>query len=477
MEPLKPEFKESMIELLGPGEGKQLLEALDTEPSVAIRMNPAKPVDSGLEGEPVEWCPEGLRLRERPQFTLMPAMHAGAFYVQDPSSMIISHVVRELRGEDEAPLAYLDACAAPGGKTTAAIAALPDGSLVVANEFDPKRAQILLENVQKWGYPNTVVTCGDTARLTSLKGVFDIVAVDAPCSGEGMMRKDPEARRQWNPALVEQCAALQREILTNVWPTLRPGGHLIYSTCTFNRTENESMVRWLCSQYGADPVDLRLPTDSDNSAGKGPVIPAEWGIRASLDPTVPALRFMPHVTRGEGLFLAVVRKPGDTPSSAPSLQGTSRVLKRKPKTPAAKGAKTPDLLPWLKTPADFRLNQVPDGTWSAIPVRWADLISRIGGTCRVLSAGVPLATEKGKTLIPEHPLALSTALASDAFPCVEIPLEQALTYLRREALTLPPDTPRGYVLLTYRSLPLGFAKNIGTRANNLYPSPWRIRHL
>lgn len=291
-------FVAEMQELLGADEAGRLVVALQTEPVVGVRLNPLKPCElpAALEGERVPWCPEGRYLQGRPQFTLMPQLHAGGFYVQDPSSMIVAEVVRRLAAEIGRPMTALDACAAPGGKTTALLSALPEGSRLVANEFDPRRAQILVENMVKWGAPNLIVTQGDTARLRGLRQTFDLVLVDAPCSGEGMMRKDPAAREQWSQGLVRSCAAMQEEILDNIWPTLKPGGYLIYSTCTFNRLEDENQALRLISGEGAESMNLNMP--------------AEWGIGASREQDLHALRFMPHITRGEGLFLTVLRKPG-----------------------------------------------------------------------------------------------------------------------------------------------------------------------
>lgn len=453
------EFMEEMQALLGPQEAEALRNALKEEPTVAIRLNPAKPcaLPPALSGESVEWHPFSRRLATRPQFTLMPPFHAGAFYVQDPSSMIVSRIVESLTHESDAPIRMLDACAAPGGKSTCALDALPPGSLLVSNEYEPKRAAVLVENVCKWGAPNVIVTQGDTSRLSALRDTFDIILADAPCSGEGMMRKDMTAREQWSRGLVRQCAALQAEILDNLWPALRPGGFLIYSTCTFNLDEDERQAARLMEDYGAESID--------------PALPDEWGIGRSLLPGVHALRFMLHITRGEGLFLSVLRKPGDAPAAKKKNKGGGK-QKSKP------GGKTPDCLAsWLSAPAEFEFRRTPEGEWTAFPREHAPLLRQIETSARVIHAGIHMATEKGKDIIPAHSLALNTALREGAFPRVEFSEAQALDYLRKEAVTLPADTPRGYVLATHAGLPLGFLKNLGNRANNLYPAPWRIRHL
>ncbi len=463
-------FLDVMRETLGAEEAAALVAALDTEPVTAVRLNPRKVREGAplqveeafAQGKSVAWCRDGLVLCSRPQFTLMPEWHGGLFYVQEPASMVISEVVHRLCGRiGRSDIRYLDTCAAPGGKTTAALSALPDEAFVVANEFVPSRANILLENLTKWGAPNAGVTCGDTAAFRKLPVAFDIVAVDAPCSGEGMMRKDEEARRQWSEGLVKQCAALQREIVDNAWTALRPGGYMIYSTCTFNRSEDEEMLRYIADELGGVSVDTGIGSD--------------FGIPGAIVPGLHALRFMPHRTCGEGLFMGVMRKPGEALPDTSKANNASKANKKKRKQ---KGdAKAPDVLPrLLENPESFCFSQSAAGVWHAVPREQAEFVTALEGAARVMSAGVALGQAKGKDFIPNPALALSTA-ASETFLKVDVDLATALNYLRREAVTLPADTPRGYVTVCYRGLPLGFMKHLGNRSNNLYPQHWRIRNL
>lgn len=482
---LKEEFVALMRETMGSEEGAELVAALDSEPVTGVRFNPRKfsgDMFKVFEGIPnsehdmadeqaalrcsrVGWCPEGLILMARPQFTLMPEWHGGLFYVQEPASMVIGEVVRRLASRldrenspmDRKGLRYLDLCAAPGGKTTAALGALPDDAFVVANEYVPTRANILCENLAKWGSPNTAVCCGDTSAFKKMRECFDIVAVDAPCSGEGMMRKDEEARRQWSEGLVRQCAALQREIVDNAWEALRPGGYLIYSTCTFNRTEDEEMLRYIADELGGESIDTGIGSD--------------FGVPGSLDPDLHALRFMPHRTCGEGLFMGVMRKPGDLPARQGPVKANRRKCKKESNTPV------PDLLRRLiKNPENFRYYRTETDTWQAVPRAHLELVNSLREASHVMNAGVALGQTKGKDFVPNPALAMSTAAAQESFPHVEADQAMALRYLRREAVTLPSDTPRGYVLICYRGLPLGFMKHLGNRSNNLYPQPWRIRN-
>lgn len=425
-----------------------LVQALSsTDPVVSVRHNPLKGGAPGAGADLVPWCSMGEYLGQRPQFTLDPAFHQGRYYVQDASSMFIAYVIGQL-GLD-GPVDYLDACAAPGGKTTAAISALPMGSRVVANEYDPRRAAILRENLSKWGYPYVCVTQGSTGQFLDHPRRFDIIAADVPCSGEGMMRKDAEAVAQWSTALVGQCADRQREIISNLWPALRPGGYLIYSTCTFNREENEDILRHMASRYGAEPVHIAVPDG--------------WGIHPALDDTFPAYRFFPHLLRGEGLFMAVLRKPHD---AAATRRGGSSKHRQGRSTTLPDAAR--ELKHWLDPQYQPALEYDGDTIFATPSGFQSD---------DTLRPRIPVAVVKGRSLIPTQELAMSMMLHRGAFAEVEIDLDMALNYLRREAIQLPEDSPRGLVLLTYRSLPLGFVKNLGNRANNLYPANWRIRTL
>ena len=432
------------------------INALQSPPEVSVRLNPRKRMATPLfSGKSVKWTDTGYYLPERPLFTLIPQMHGGAFYVQDASSMIYKHIATYLRDVyhfGRRHTAVLDMCAAPGGKTTAIIDALSDDTLVVANEFVAKRAPVLAENLAKWGHPHCIVTNSDTSVFADAPR-FDIVAVDAPCSGEGMMRKEEEAVAQWSPALVEDCARLQRKILDDACAALRPGGFLIYSTCTFNTRENEDNAAWLRDRYGLEPVEI-------------PIHPS-WRIIGALSGKIPCMRFMPHYTRGEGLFAVVFRKPdeGCRPASALKHRPSGRFSAAKNITAAKE---------WLEPTADWRVFE-RKGELFAFSCSVERMEASLGKGVRILSAGVPVATVKGKDIVPSPELALSLALREGAFPDAALDRDQALTYLRREAVTLPDGYGKGYVTVSHDGIKLGFVKNIGSRANNLYPQQWRIR--
>ena len=435
-----------MTKLLGTEEYARLCDALGESPAVSVRANPFKQTQA-LENlncsESVKWSSMGKYLSERPNFTLNPLFHAGAFYVQEASSMFLEQALRQC-GE---PKMVLDLCAAPGGKSTLLRSLLPDDALLVSNEPMKPRAHVLAENICKWGHEGCVVTCNYPRDFKKLGPVFDLIAVDAPCSGEGMFRKDNPALEMWSPANVEECAERQREIVADIWPTLKEGGYLIYSTCTYNTLEDEENVAYFCRELGAEAVEI--PVD------------AEWNITGNLlkGSTLPAYRFMPHKTRGEGFFLALLRKT--------SPAGTAKFKGKANFAPLPKQ--------WAKavSVADAVLLEREDIGYA---IRRADsqAIAHLLTHLSPLHLGLPVYEKKGPKSIPHHALAMSRQLCDEAFPSVELDLDTALSYLRRQAITI--DAPRGYVLLKYNNLPLGFANNLGNRANNMYPQNWKIKH-
>ena len=331
------------------------------------------------------------------------------------------------------PKVVLDLCAAPGGKSTLLRSLLPDDALLVCNEPIKARANVLRENIIKWGHEGCFVSCNYPRDFCQLRDMFDVVLVDAPCSGEGMFRKEQAAIDMWSPANVEECAIRQRDIVETVWPALKSGGYLIYSTCTYNTRENEENVRHFCDTLGAELVEI-------------PVEEA-WHITGSLLSSFngPVYRFMPHKTRGEGFFLALMRKKGESEGRE------SRVENRESRV------------------REFEI----DNTVYAVQAAYVPVVRQLAKVLYPIYMGVALYEKKGKKQIPHHALAMSRLLTKDAYPTVALGLDDALLYLRHEALRI--DAPRGYVLVSYNGLPLGFVNNVGNHANNLYPAEWRIR--
>lgn len=394
---LPEDFIVLMRQQLGEDQAASLFEGLSQEPTVSIRLNPLKTARLTLNrealGDPVPWCPDAYYLNERRAFTFDPLFHAGAYYVQDASSMFLSQILRQYMPQDRA-LTALDLCAAPGGKSTLLASHLPKGSKLISNEPIRKRAQVLAENMQKWGYPGCFVTQNYPEDFGHLREAFDLILTDVPCSGEGMFRKDPVAVSEWSLDNVRQCAERQRNILRSILPTLRPGGLLVYSTCTFNRQEDEEQVQWLQSEYGLTLLEER--------------------------------HFFPGRDRGEGLYIAALRQIASTGETADAVC-------KEDWTDAGRKAESRDVEPL--SPAKLQ---------------------RLLKTLNVIAD------------VDDYNCQLS-----DADSQLELSYDDAIRYLRREALHLA--APRGQVLVTYRGLPLGLAKSVGTRLNNLYPQEWRIR--
>ncbi len=459
------DFIGSMETYLGDEIGS-FLAALDGEPVVSIRLNPVKTnPDTKLlvPADPVPWSRWGYYLDERIPFTFDPLLHAGMYYVQEASSMFVEHVVRELLAE---PGVCLDLCAAPGGKSLALLSALPSGSLLVANEVLRQRANVLAETMIKQGHPYVLVTNNSAAEFGRLSHTFDLVLVDAPCSGEGMFRKDEVAVAEWSHDNVTRCAERQKSILNDIWPALKPGGFLLYSTCTFNVIENERVVLELACSTGARFIQV------ETEAG--------WGVAPSFDERTPGYRFFPHRARGEGFSLFILQKPAEEQFSGElQLDGDQQlgeeqqpwgeVLERNPKKKNNKGQhrflKDPSAFtPFLRDPDAFRFLQCM-GRIFALPAEHAEIMANLAERLKVVTMGIE---------IPSHALALSRELHPEAFPRVPVTYPQAIAYLRKEAIVLP-TAPKGILLLTYEGEPIGFAKNVGNRANNLYPAAWRIR--
>ena len=429
--------------LMGEENCKALCEAMQNDTPVSIRINGAK---TGLVPENaklIPWTTDGYYLSARPTFTFDPLFHAGSYYVQEAASMFLESALHQYVGS---PVVALDLCAAPGGKSTLLRSSLPEGSLLIANEVMRNRSQILAENIVKWGNPEVIVTNNDPSDFTPLESLFDVILTDVPCSGEGMFRKDEVAVEEWSPANVGLCWERQRRILRDIWPCLKPGGLLIYSTCTFNREENEDNVPWIASELGAEV----LPVETNE----------EWNITGNLAGyDFPVYRFLPHKTIGEGLFMAVLRKNGTSDEEYDILSDCNpKKSNKKNNKKQDKKQNTPTI-----TSKSQRLSSLEN------------LLKDKGNSIRILHRGITLAENKGKDWQPHHSLAMSTSLNRETFPKAELTYEQAIAYLRKEAVTLDASVPKGYVLVTYRDTPLGFVKNIGNRANNLYPQEWRIR--
>ena len=434
--------------------------ALQADVPVSIRINEQKGTLAPQKGMPVAWCKSGYYLPERLSFTFDPLFHAGAYYVQEASSMFLEQAIKTYIKE---PVRCLDLCAAPGGKSTHLASLLPEGSLLVSNEVIRSRSYVLAENTAKWGKPETIVLNNDPEEIgTALTHLFDVIVTDVPCSGEGMFRKDTDSTGEWSVDNVKLCASRQRRIIHDIWNALKPGGFLIYSTCTYNLEENEENIQYIIDELGAE--SLSIPTEQT------------WQITGPLKYDNPVYHFFPHKTKGEGFFLAVLRKAdGEIEEIHIKTKGKKERGKVKSTTSKDQLKITKEHYKFIRESESYIL-EWNDNFLHAYPKAHADIISLIHNKkLRILSAGIRLGEMKGKDLIPSQELAFSTALNPEAFASVELNWEDAIKYLKKEALVLTEGTTKGYVLLRYKGQPLGFVKNLGNRANNLYPQEWRIR--
>lgn len=454
-ERLNPSFISVLADSVGQEHVRRVLDALGEEPSVSVRVNPHKLPASvspdrllspfGVAADPVPWSESGYILESRPSFTTDPLFHAGAYYVQDSSAMAVGAVFRACLRESGAlaegrALRVLDLCAAPGGKTTdlaSSLRSMFGGSfLLVANEVMKNRASVLAGNVARWGDPCVVVTSADPAAFAGLEGFFDVIVADVPCSGEGMFRKNDEAAALWSEDNVDLCAARQRRILADVWPSLSDGGLLLYSTCTFNRKENDGNAEWIAGTLGADIIrpDMRY----------GGMLKTACGIS-----------LVPGFVRGEGQYCAALRK-----------NGGARGFRVRP----------------LRGKEEYRFDGMfgcrmrisgKNGMLLALPYESAADMDALD-FLHPLMKGTAIGVMKGRDLVPHADLAMCGMLEKGYFAEVETDRDQALAFLHRDPLPLP-DAPKGLLLLRYEGYGLGFVRNLGHRTNSLLPQGRRIR--
>jgi 16S rRNA C967 or C1407 C5-methylase (RsmB/RsmF family)/NOL1/NOP2/fmu family ribosome biogenesis protein len=426
-----------------------LLEALSSDSPVSIRMNSVKWGSAPLSAQRVPWCETGYYLRKRPVFTLDPLYHSGCYYVQEASSMFIEQVVRDT-GCDKPGLRILDLCAAPGGKTTHLSSLAGTGSVIVANEVIRSRAAILSENVTRWGLANTIVTSSDPSAFGRMGAYFDMILVDAPCSGEGMFRELP-VRGEWSMANCNICSLRQWRIISDVWPALKEGGHIIYSTCTFNPDENERIIMRLAKEKRCT---VRLP-DISSYNGIEPVA----GLFSPI-----GYGFHPGRIRGEGFFISVLRKEEEATAAAVRA---AKPYGRKPDSFIVSSGKVFALT--AEDQIEISGDVITHLPFSREEYHW--LRERI----RIYRAGTGMFRVKNRNIIPVHDLAISVIFRKNVLPVLELEKEEAVRYLRKDQLSVISEAERGWMTVMHRGVPLGFAKNIGGRINNYYPSEWRVR--
>ena len=427
--------------------------ALADDPPVCIRKNPMKETDVFESSSPIPWEPSGCYLTERPSFTLDPAFHAGAYYVQEASSMLTAHALRQVV-DFHARLKILDLCAAPGGKSTLLLAHMNQNSVLLSNEVIRARVNILKENIHKWGYPNALISNHEAEDFAALNGFFDVVLIDAPCSGEGLFRKDENARREWSLENVQLCSARQRKIVANAVELLREGGILLYSTCTYNAQENMDNVRWIAEQFDCESLLINLPSN--------------WGVVERKENNQYGYQCYPHLLKGEGFFFSVLKKGVAKQNSNPS-----KYFSKQSSSIQVSKSELESLSSWVANPESLSFYRKGNGIVIAVPKAIEQECIAIESALRRVSFGVEIGEFKGKDLIPTHELALSILLAKD-FPSIELEKNQALLFLKKELQNVDTEL-RGWALAKYKGLPLGWMKILPNRINNYLPPHFRIR--
>ena len=413
-------------------------------PITSIRLNSEKQITlhESWQTKEVPWCSEGRYLATRPSFTQDPFLHGGGYYVQEASSMFIWHILSQLFKRTDS-MQILDLCAAPGGKSTL-LASYFQEALLVANEVIKSRAGILVENLVKWGSPNTVVTNNDPTHFKQLPGFFDLMLVDAPCSGSGLFRKDPAALDEWSEEAVMLCSRRQQRILADVLPALKEGGILLYATCSYSVEEDEAITKWLMDEMQMEAVPISVP--------------AAWGIVAADIPG--AFRFFSNRLAGEGFYISVLRK-----QQAVQDEYYSENALLQPNKNSALLFR--DKFHLLENTSVFLqgnlVRSIPSVHWKAV--------QQLAAALYIKKAGVELGEEKGKDIIPSHEWAMQYGL-KEGWPVINLNLSEALAYLGRQPLTL--EAANGWNLVSYQGCILGWVKIIQHRLNNYYPTQWRI---
>ena len=446
-------FTERMRKQLGGEEAEKLFAALDTSSPVAIRLNPAKCGESGVwdDGEAIAWSRYGRKLKERPSFTLDTAFHAGAYYVQESASQFIDYLISH---EDLEGKRVLDMCSAPGGKTTIYSTAVGVDGLVLANEYVRSRANVLADNIRKWGLGNVVVTNNAPEHIAQFEGWFDLVAVDAPCSGEGMFRKEEVAREEWSDDAVKMCAARQMSILREAWQSLKEGGLLIYSTCTFNDEEDEGVLESLILEVGEESLAPSRKIE----------VAEEWGVVCGEVGAFQTFRFFPHKSDSEGLFVAIARKVEPTTLRTPKAR--KKVMQEVDKASRA------ELSHWVMEAEKQTFAMVVDTIYGYRTSQYKAVQSLSEGLTAIYSGVAMGQIFKGK-LKPDWALSQYVGLERNSVAVAELDDEQALDYLRKRDISVD-NMVEGMNLVSHRGRALGYAKRVGARCNNLYPNSLKI---
>lgn len=428
------------------------VDSLTSEPTTSIRLNimkDGKDVLGEILKSQVPWCHHGFTLAERPSFTLDPDFHAGRYYVQESSSMVLYHVLTYLFKDQDKDLRILDLCGAPGGKSTTILDFLEGNGTLVTNEVIQSRVRPLMDNIMKWGYHNAIVTNDDPSAFAKFHGLkFDCIVIDAPCSGEGMFRKDPKAVAEWSDDHVHHCAIRQKRILQDISHSINHGGYVIYSTCTYNEQENIDNVKWMVDELDLESIQMTLPD--------------EWSISQLSKDEAYGYQFYPHKVAGEGFFLAVLR----------ARHGSADRHKKQPKLRSPEKKELEVISSWIET-EDLHLGIANNNDVYAYNEQTLETVNDMLGSFKVRYSGVRVGAINKTILIPDHALALSHSITIHQ-PSIELDKDDSLLYLRKELSQVVCET-KGWTLIKYNGFGIGWIKNIGNRINNYLPNEWRIR--
>ncbi len=446
---LPEEFIAQMESLLGKSELVAFLESLRTQAPVSIRLHPLKNSAFASVEDKVAWCPLGRYLNERPVFTLDPDYHSGAYYVQEAASMCIWQAMEQMiQNTDDVKI--LDLCAAPGGKSSLIAAYLKGQGLLVSNEVIKSRSQILRQNIVREGWSNIIATCNDPADFKVLGSYFDVVFVDAPCSGEGMFRKDKNAIGHWSIDAVQQCTMRQKRILSDIFPVVKPGGYIVYSTCTFNEEENIRQVSWMTKAHALKSI----PMDISHFSG---IIPMY------LDECI-GYQFLPHRTRSEGFFISILQK-GNEEQSSSNIKPKKTIMRA-----------TKEEQSYFKSWNINKLNGIYKNHLSKLmffPEKYVADAEKMLSSHYVIHCGLEIGAIKGIDLVPSHELAYFPE-TKNFFNVWQVSKGEALKFLKKDISDTSNLTP-GWQLVCYGGNGIGWIKNIGTRLNNYLPQEYAIR--
>lgn len=449
---LPADFIQNISHTFGESFSEYLCQCLDSgKGDRSIRLNTFK-YDGSLNLPSVPWYENAYLISGDATFAYDPSWHAGLYYVQEAASMFVQQALNTITFDHNDPLLCLDLCAAPGGKSTLLASWLGQRGTLVSNELIASRTEILKENIIKWGLGNSIVTNNDPTQFAALGEVFDVILVDAPCSGEGLFRRDPQARNEWSLKQVGVNVERQQSILTNAWNCLKEGGYLIYSTCTFNKEENEGQIDFLKKNFDAEFIPIPLKE--------------EWNILQTDDQG--SYRFFPHLTAGEGFALCLLRK------TSSSNEGKVK-YKSKAISPVQWNRKFP-LSNYIDTEKSGTQAYMANEQYMALTRHQSEICQSLLHSHYIKYAGTDIGSYKQKDFIPSHALSQSIYMNPEAFDEVEVTYSEAIAYLRKENVLPAEGSGRGLQIVTFQGAKLGFMKLISpTRSNNYYPNEWRIR--